>query len=102
MKLCTATASEPAASAAASAAGSRRSAGGAMPSMKARRLAAAMMNCMCSGSFASKARGLGSRLGGVQKGTPWEVVASGGKLWSSCAMRWVKYDSNLRRAYAEL
>jgi len=26
------------------------------------------------------------------------VVASGGKLCSSCAMRWVKYDSNLRRA----
>ena len=131
VKLCTATAPVPAASAAVSAAGSRQSGGGVMPSMKARRLAAPMMNCMCNGSATSKASGLGSlqmrmqrqiwmevdvvhmlmhmhsrgeasihihahRLGGDQKGTPLEVVASGGKLWSNWAMRCVKYLVRVR------
>ena len=63
-----------------------QSAGVAMPRVKARRLAAAIPNCMCSGSEASKAIGWGSRLGGDQKGTPCEVVASGGKLKRSCAI----------------
>mmetsp|Transcript_41847 Transcript_41847/g.104009 ORF Transcript_41847/g.104009 Transcript_41847/m.104009 type:complete len:274 (+) Transcript_41847:981-1802(+) len=79
--------------------GSRASAGGGMENMKARRLAAAMMKCMCNSSDGSKTTGAGSRLGGDQKGTPCEVVASGGKLWRSCTMRLVKYDSNLRRAH---
>ena len=36
------------------------------------------------------------RLGGDQKGTPLEVVASGGKLWSNWAMRCVKYLLRVR------
>mmetsp|Transcript_37195 Transcript_37195/g.79251 ORF Transcript_37195/g.79251 Transcript_37195/m.79251 type:complete len:261 (+) Transcript_37195:618-1400(+) len=77
---------------------SRQSAGVGTPSMKARRLAAPMTNCMWSGSAASKLSGVGSRLGGDQKGTPCEVVASGGKLCSSWPIRLRKYDSNLRLA----
>mmetsp|Transcript_57936 Transcript_57936/g.133097 ORF Transcript_57936/g.133097 Transcript_57936/m.133097 type:complete len:255 (+) Transcript_57936:170-934(+) len=79
-------------------AASRRSAGVGTPSMYARRFAAAMTNCMCSVSAASKMSGFGSRLGGDQKGAPCEVVAFGGKLCSNCSMRFLKYDSNLRRA----
>mmetsp|Transcript_46617 Transcript_46617/g.101313 ORF Transcript_46617/g.101313 Transcript_46617/m.101313 type:complete len:272 (-) Transcript_46617:1919-2734(-) len=73
-------------------------AGVGTPSMKARRFAAEMINCMCSGSFASKWIVLGSRFGGDQKGTPCDVVAVGGKLCSSCSIRLRKYESNLRRA----
>ena len=56
-----------------------------------------MCMCMCNMCMCNMCM-YAHRLGGVQKGTPLEVVASGGKLWSSCAMRCVKYDSNLRRA----
>mmetsp|Transcript_37306 Transcript_37306/g.102978 ORF Transcript_37306/g.102978 Transcript_37306/m.102978 type:complete len:210 (-) Transcript_37306:810-1439(-) len=86
------------ASTAAIAAGSRALGGGTRPYMKARRLAAAIMNCMWSGSAASNLTGAGSRLGGDQKGTPCDVFASDGKLCSNCTTRDVKYDSNFWRA----